>query len=54
MEPRGIEPRFAECDSAVIPLDHGPGFFNCGRIVGVAAERFKFPAIIVFSLCCNQ
>src|SRR5690242_7676369 len=24
MEPRGIEPRFAECDSAVIPLDHGP------------------------------
>ena len=25
MEPRGIEPRFAECDSAVIPLDHGPG-----------------------------
>jgi hypothetical protein len=28
MEPRGIEPRFAECDSAVIPLDHGPGFFE--------------------------
>ncbi len=25
MERRGIEPRFAECDSAVIPLDHGPG-----------------------------
>src|SRR3954447_2081401 len=25
LEPRGIEPRFAECDSAVIPLDHGPG-----------------------------
>src|SRR4051812_47816323 len=25
VEPRGIEPRFAECDSAVIPLDHGPG-----------------------------
>ena len=25
MERRGIEPRFAECDSAVIPLDHRPG-----------------------------
>src|SRR5215208_3592600 len=25
MEPRGIEPRFTECDSVVIPLDHGPG-----------------------------
>ena len=24
MERRGIEPRFAECDSAVIPLDHRP------------------------------
>ena len=43
LEPRGIEPRFAECDSAVIPLDHGPGVFNCGRIVGVTAEGFKFP-----------
>src|SRR2546423_887951 len=34
MEPRGIEPRFAECDSAVIPLDHGPGsdqlFYSAG------------------------
>src|SRR2546423_6697404 len=30
LEPRGIEPRFAECDSAVIPLDHGPGSsFGC-------------------------
>ena len=28
MEPRGIEPRFAECDSAVIPLDHGPAIFQ--------------------------
>jgi integrase len=25
VERRGIEPRFAECDSAVIPLDHRPG-----------------------------
>jgi hypothetical protein len=25
LERRGIEPRFAECDSAVIPLDHRPG-----------------------------
>src|SRR5687768_7989407 len=24
VERRGIEPRFAECDSAVIPLDHRP------------------------------
>src|SRR5687767_5856831 len=29
MEPRGIEPRFAVCDSAVIPLDHGPGGCIC-------------------------
>ena len=27
VERRGIEPRFAECDSAVIPLDHRPGTF---------------------------
>src|SRR5690348_17114722 len=47
MEPRGIEPRFAECDSAVIPLDHGPGLeFPIHRIVvpsrggsSVARER---------------
>src|ERR1017187_8069449 len=37
MEPRGIEPRFAECDSAVIPLDHGPG--QRRAFYGPARER---------------
>ena len=33
MEPRGIEPRFAECDSAVIPLDHGPDQALAGKVL---------------------
>jgi 2-pyrone-4,6-dicarboxylate lactonase len=41
MEPRGIEPRFTECDSVVIPLDHGPGVNFGGWILVGAAAWFK-------------
>ena len=48
LEPRGIEPRFAECDSAVIPLDHRPGISPdfiqaqgvCKKQLTDAMERF--------------
>ena len=51
MEPRGIEPRFAECDSAVIPLDHGPGNVSSREILMPLHVTFKQPEI---SICTKR